>query len=1127
MRKKSLYILFFFTLIVNSQSKNSVLSNGNWYKFAINTTGVFKLDRNFLSELGINVNNINPKDIKIYGNGGHLLPELASNFRHDDLVENAIFVQGEDDNVFNDNDFILFYGIGPHSWTVNITNETAVHNQNIYSDRSYYFLTVNSNPSKRISNSTPLTGTSTVNINEYDDFQFYENEEVNLLALGRLWMGESFNVNSNLLFKIPFDNAVAGSNANVTVSAVAQSSTSSTMNIVSNGTTLPTMGFTPVPSNRPGNQASLISSRGNITATNEIEFQLNYNNNGNPSAKAYLDYIEVIGKKRLTTDRKQFTFRSFIEAKSSGIVDYSINNTANIFGVWNVTDPLNPISITDEDASDNNFAFKTNGGSLKEYVFLDSNDFYSPIQIPNRIVSNQNLHGLTNIDYLVITSSEFINEAERLTNYHQTNSNLNTKVVNLSEIYNEFGSGSPDIVAIRDFIKYLHDNSSTRKLRYVCFFGDSSYDFKDRISNNNNIVPTYHAEESFHLVRAYVTDDFFVMISDNDGFMNPDDKIDIASGRIPISTTQEANEVVNKILSYYSADSFGDWRNNITLVADDIDADSDRSLQTGIEEIADDIKINKPILNINKIYLDAFKQENSSGGERYPDAKTAVTNSIEKGTLLFNYFGHGGEDGLATERILEVPQIRGFNNPNKLPLFITVTCDFSRFDNPLRNTAGEQLFLNANGGAVSMITTTREVFISTGEVFNRDLTKYVLDYNNSDDSIAENLIKAKNETTTSERFFIYFFGDPAMRLAIPKPDVRIQSLNGNPISGPTDVLKALSKVQVEGAVTDASGNILSDYNGTIFTTFFDKPIDKTTLDNDGFGVINTFDSQESKIFRGKSSVNNGIFNLEFIVPKDIKIAVGKGKFSFYAQNEKVDTAGVNFDIDVGGIDENAPEDNIGPEIQPFMNDESFIDGGQTNTSPNLIVKLSDSSGINTSITAIDHDIVAILDGNEASPIILNDFYETELNDFTKGTVSFQLRDLSVGKHTIKIKAWDTYNNSSEATLSFEVTSDTKLLLNNVLNYPNPFTNYTEFWFNHNKPNEPLEVQVQVFTVSGKLVKTLNQTVQTTGGLSRSISWNGMDDFGNKIGKGVYLYKIKVTSMVNKLSSEKYEKLVIL
>jgi len=617
------------------------------------------------------------------------------------------------------------------------------------------------------------------------------------------------------------------------------------------------------------------------------------------------------------------------------------------------------------------------------------------------------------------------------------------------------------------------------------------------------------------------------MLEESEGTMSGAHTMEIATGRIPVSTQQQAKDVVDKILRDYNVDSFGDWRNTITLVADDIDAPTDANIQTGVETIADDIKANKPIFNINKIYADAYVQQNSSGGERYPDVKEAITRAIESGTLVFDYFGHGGEDGFAAERFLDIPQIKGFKNENTLPLFITITCEFSRFDNPIRISAGENIFWNSTGGATSMISTTRLVFISVGQAFNKRLIATLLEFNDEDLTISESLVKTKNNYTQTQKFFIYYFGDPVKKLAIPKPNIIIKKMNGEDITQSIDTLKALSKVSFEGVVTDNLNAVLTDFNGSLSTTVYDKPIDKSTLDNDNYGTVEIFDSQESKLFRGLATVENGNFNFEFIVPRDVKISYGKGKLSFYATNEILDKAGYNTDVIVGGINENAPEDSLGPEIQLFMNDESFLDGANTNASPNLIAKLFDLSGINTSVTAVDHDIVGILDGDESNPIILNDFYQTELDDFTRGKVVYRLRDLSVGPHTLKLKAWDTYNNSSEAMLNFVVVSDNSITLDNVLNYPNPFVNYTEFWFNHNKPNEPLEVQVQIFTVSGKLVKTINQLVQTTGNLSRNISWNGLDDFGNKLGKGVYIYKLKVTSTTSNISSEKYEKLVIL
>ena len=1120
-------VFFLFSLIIHSQVSNSVLANGNWFKFSVDTTGVFKIDKTLLQQIGISTNNLNPQKIHIYGNGGNLLPEVNADFRYEDLQENAIYVEGEDDNLFDANDFILFYAKGPHNWEINTATGEVSHKQNIYSDKAYYFITLNDSDGKRIQNAVPVIGTPVTQITSFNDYTFYEKETSNLFAAGRRWLGEEFSLENQQTFQIPFPNAIQNEPLHIKVRAVAVSGLTSSMQVNVNSQEQFNLNF-----GAAFSSSTLASDRvGSVSIMNPsstIDIILDYNNGGNPSAKAYLDYIEVSGKKQLIVDDFQYSFRNFDLVNTSSLNEYQIQNSQNIFQIWEVTDPINVSNIANESSS-SIFSFKVNGGDLKEYIVVHQNDFYIPEAESNARVENQNLHALKDINYLLITTNEFVDQAQRIADYHIENSELTAQVVILDKIYNEFSSGSKDITGIRDFIKHVYDTNSSddKKLKYVCLFGDASYDYKDRIIANNNIVPVYLSDQSYNLARSYVTDDFFGMLEDSEGTMSSSHSLDIATGRIPVSTQQQAIDVVDKILRDYNLDSFGDWRNTITLLADDIDETSDISIQPGVETIADDIKVNKPVFNINKIYADSYVQQNSSGGERYPTVKAAITTAIETGTLVFDYFGHGGEDGFAAERFLDIPQIKGLKNENTLPLFITITCEFSRFDNPLRISAGENVFWNTSGGAVSMITTTREIYINAGQIFNENLIATLLEFNNEDLTISESLVKAKNNSSETQKFFIYYFGDPVKKLAIPEPNIRITKMNGVDVTQSLDTLKALSKVSFEGVITDNLNNILTDFNGNLSTTVYDKPIDKSTLDNDNFSIVEIFDSQESKLYRGLASVENGNFSFEFIVPRDVKIAYGKGKLSFYATDATFDKSGFNKDIIVGGINENAPEDNTGPEIQLFMNDESFLDGANTNASPNLIAKLFDLSGINTSVTAVDHDIVGILDGDESNPIILNDFYQTELDDFTRGKVVYRLRDLSVGPHTLKLKAWDTYNNSSETILNFVVVSDTNISLDNVLNYPNPFVNYTEFWFNHNKPNEPLQVQVQIFTISGKLIKTINQQVQTTGNLSRNISWNGLDDFGNRIGKGVYVYKLKVTSTVSNISSEKYEKLVIL
>ena len=1107
-----------------SAVNNSVLSQGTWYKFSIDTTGVFKLDRDFLNKLGIATQNLNPNNIRIFGNGGKLLPQANHFSRQDDLKENAIKVVGGEDGSFDNDDYILFYGLGPESWQVEKILQNSRHINNIYSDLAYYFITVDQGNGLRIGEKEPASLINPIAIDTYQDFYVYELEERNLFANGQQWLGEDLSFSNSISLNLPFENIVSNEDLWIRCRGVTISSTSSNMSLSVNGVQAVNLNFAPV-SNNSLRLASTAEGIQNISApTAGLKIDVNYNNNGNPSARGFLDYIEIIGTKKLVANGKQFVFRN-TETTENMNYEYSIENKQNIDELWDITDPYNPIKINDN-SSNNNFTFQTIGIENSAFIVLNDSDFYSP-GVPDKArIPNQNLHALKDIQYLLITNNALKSEAKRLTDYHQKKG-LTTALVELDQVYNEFGSGSPDLTAIRDFVKFLYDNasSSNTQIKYVCLFGDSSFDFKDRIDQNNNIVPAFQSYESFDLARGYVTDDYFGMMADNAGELSGSDQQEVATGRFPVSNIVEAKASVDKILAFEN-DSFGDWRNQITMVADDPDDPSEFVLQQAVDMIAQDIEQNHPVFNLKKIYADAYQQETSAGGERYPTVNLAIDNAITAGTLLVDYFGHGGVDGWANERILEVPQIQNWTNTPFFPLMITVTCEFSRFDNPLRPTAGEYVFWNQNGGSSAMISTTREIFISTGQIFNRSLIKNLLQID-TEQSMAEALMRTKNETFSTQKFFVYYFGDPAIQLGRAKPNVQISKLNGKDISQVKDTLKALSKINIEGWVTNSNNQILDDFNGEISTTIFDKPLDKTTLDNDNFGRKMEFTAVESKIFRGRATVNNGKFELTFVVPRDIRIAFGQAKFSFYANNSALEFAGLNNEILIGGLDENAEEDKIGPEIKLFLNDEYFVEGGNTDSSPVLIANLFDASGINTSITAVDHDIIAILDNDEANPIVLNDYYKTELDDFTRGQVRYKLPSLKPGVHNLSFKCWDTYNNLSESALNFVVVDDSGLVLSNVLNYPNPFVNYTEFWFNHNKPNQLLETQVQVFTISGKLIKTLQASIQTNGNLSREIKWDGLDDFGNKIGKGVYIYKLKVTAPLSNLTAEKIEKLVIL
>ena len=583
------------------------------------------------------------------------------------------------------------------------------------------------------------------------------------------------------------------------------------------------------------------------------------------------------------------------------------------------------------------------------------------------------------------------------------------------------------------------------------------------------------------------------------------------------------------MLEYHDIKSYGSWRTNYVAIADDSDKPSDTSMQFKQNNLTDLVASQKPFINFKKILLDSYQQETSAGGKRYPKARADIFEAFEKGALVFNYIGHGGEDGLSAERIWEKSDGQNLNNRYKYPLFITITCDFSRFDNPYRPTAGEFTYLNPKGGAISMITTVRSIDQGNAEIFNDRLAQYLFSYNsNQYTTMAEALRQTKNFNPTSASNVVFYLGDPAIMLAIPKPKVVLTKVNNVPVNETIDDFQSLAYVKLTGEILDENNNQLPTYNGELFTTIYDKNVIRNTLNNDNFSTPIAFTNLGEAIFRGNASVISGRFEFGFVVPRDIRIPVGNGRISFYAKRNQIqfDKYGQNTDIKIGGINPNAVADNIGPSVQLYMNDETFVNGGITNDSPFLLAKLEDENGINTA-SGIGHDIIGILDGDETKPYIMNDYYQTELNDYKKGRIYFPLRNLTAGLHTITFKAWDVYNNPITSEIQFVVVGNENIALENVLNYPNPFVSYTEFWFSHNKPFEPLEVQVQVMTITGKIVWTKNQTVTSTGFLSRDITWDGKDDFGDRIGKGVYVYKLTVKSTLSNKKAEKIEKLVIL
>ncbi|MBK9939571.1 MAG: type IX secretion system sortase PorU [Chitinophagaceae bacterium] len=1123
----------FPTMAQRNYTPNSVLSAGNWFKVSVKNAGVYKMDIPFLNNLGINTGNLSSASIRLFGNGGQMLAESNAGLWTDDLKENAIQVVDGGDGVLNGSDYILFYASGPDEWGKDSANLRFLHRKNVFSDKSYYFLNVGGNGKRIIA--APLNSSPGLTVTNFSERYFHELDTVNFLAGSKEWYGEELSGlpgrSLNRSFSVNFPNIQNNASVILQTNCVARSvGVSSRFDVRINNQPAGQIIINPV----SGGQYDLFAQQGNgLAAANATQNNVDINYTyvpGSFNAQGWLNWFEIFTRRNISLSGvDQLLFRDWLSVGNNN-AEFVVSNATASTQVWEITDPLNPLRMQGT-FTGNEFRFVNNCSRLREYVAFNMANFLVPT-VDGKI-SNQDLHNASATDFLIVAHPSLLSQAQRLAQLHQQNG-LRTVIVTTEQVYNEFGSGSPDPTAIRDFVKMYYDKfgaSPVNKPKYLLLFGDASFDYKDRINNNTNLVPAYQNNFALDPLSSYASDDFFGFLDDNEdinsGLVN--NLLDIGIGRVPAKNIEEAKNFVDKVAAYFAPASYGPWRNNLTFIADD--EDNNLHLQDA-EIITTTVSNVGSVFNQQKIYLDAFQQESGAGGSSYPQAVQASNNQIYNGTLIWNYNGHGGARRLAEETILDQGMVNNWNNPNRLPLFITATCDFAPYDNPTINSLGENILLRPKTGAIALMTTTRVVFAFSNRIMNNNYLRTALqpDANGNYKTLGDAVKEAKNFTyqtsgdiTNNRKFTL--LGDPALTLAFPTFKVRTTRVNGIPVVT-ADTLSSTEKIVMEGEVTDVAGNILSNFNGHVYPTVFDKPQTVNTLANDAGSTVTSFQTQTNVLFKGKASVTNGLFSFTFKVPKDINYQFGNGKLSLYAEDGTKDANGFFTNFIVGGQGNTIDGDNEGPEIKPYLNDELFANGGIANQNPILLVKLTDSSGINTAGTGIGHDIVATLDNDNRRFFILNDFYQGDLNSYQKGVVRFQLPELEAGPHTLKIKAWDVLNNSNERILDFIVAKDEELELSHVLNYPNPFTTSTNFWFEHNKPGQPLQVQLQIMTITGRTVKTFSRTITTEGNRSAEMQWDGKDEFGEKLGRGVYLYKLRVTAP-DKKKKEVIEKLVIL
>lgn len=1131
----------------NNFTTQSVLASGDWYKIGVTRDGIYKVTASQLQNIGMDPSQLNPSTIRVFGNGGGLLPVLNSAPRKDDLQECAIQVfDVNQDGQLNGNDYLLFYGQSQHRWNYNSSEKKFLHITNHYSDTTYYFISGNAggNP-KRVTTvaSLPYSPADPL-VTMFPDYSYYEKDERNYIKSGRQWYGEVFDVILNQKFNFSFPNIVPGPaklRSSVVGRTVTDIFTSSQFTVECNSAPVLTHTINNVSTSYTSDfgRPSILNGIFNNTSP-DIEVEYTFIP-FNATATGYLDYIELNVNRYLRFGGNELLFRYLDTTGTGGNIRFNITNAGSGLTLWNISDH-NQVAAQDYSLQNGTIEFTAavSAGGLAEYWLFNQNACLTPSFVGK--IANQNLHGLSQAQYLIITHPSFLSEAQRLAQFHEQNDQLTSQVVSVFDIYNEFSSGSQDGTALRDFIRMFYERSTSPAdlPKYVLLFGDGSYELKYRLSNNTNFIPTFQSFESLSLIGSYTADDFYGLMDPAEGDFIGAELMDIGIGRFPVRTLEEAREMVDKVIIYSTVGTIndetycagtnstrlGDWRNMVCFISDDQDLNLHQRQSERITKI---VQNNFPAYNIDKILIDAYQQVSTPGGQRYPEVNDAITKRVEKGALLMNYTGHGGELGWASESILNNDMINSWRNLNNMPAFITATCEFSRYDDPQRTSAGEFVLLNATGGGICLFTTVRLALAFDNELINSDMLRHVFTPVAGEMPRAGDIIRLSKRDNPGNRN-VTLLGDPALRLAYPKLNVYTTSIEESGSGTPMDTISALSRVTIKGKVTDANGNLLNNFNGVVYPTIYDKEAKIYNVVNDQTGndisVPDSFNLRKNILYKGKASVVNGEFSCSFIVPKDISFQFGTGRISYYAHNGEDDAMGYDQNFLIGGLSGNGLNDQVGPVIRLYMNDENFVYGSMTNSTPTVYAILFDSSGVNMVGNGIGHDITAMVDNNPKLLFVLNDFYESDKDSYQQGRVRYRLDELSEGPHTLTFKAWDINNNSSEATTEFVVSSSAGLALDHVLNYPNPFTTRTQFMFEHNKPCTGMAIQVQIFTVTGKLVKTLDAYQVCEGFRNTPLEWDGKDDFGDQLAKGVYIYRLRIRTAEGE-TAQKTERLVLI
>ncbi len=1080
-----------------SSQSSSVLSQGSWYKIGVTGTGIYKLDAAWFSAMGIDLKSVQPGRISLYGNGSGILPQSNDTARPADLLPNAVWVDTRSDG---SPEAVYFYGEGPAVVSFEQSSKRYRHEVNPYADTTYYFLTLNDTPALRIETYNPPVPTSYEVVDTFENYWFYEKEAVNLLKSGREWWGDYLGTVPSLNLEPEFPGLIAGTKALLSFRAIASAQTSTRFVWQVDGAAVGEQTAGTVSTYRYDLKAQKAEADFEFTTgtgqAEKLKLNVTYDKNGQAGASAYLDYVSLQIRCRLKQYDTPTVFRIPPDTEGSRVLEFG--SADNGFILWDITDPLKPVNCVLQKAGNgSSWLVPLVSGAARSYIGFTKEQAVSPQSA--RKIPNQDIHAQPSPDMIIVTAHEWADEAERLASFRQSNDDLEVLTVTIEEVFNEFSGGKPDVTAIRDLCRHFYGSG---RLKYLLLFGDATYDFRNKKGDGTDPqfysrIPSYQSRESLHPVYTFASDDYFGFLTDGSGEWKEDASGDhllqIGIGRLPVKSREEARRVTDKLIDYASGSVRGKWRNRIAFVADN----GDNNIH---QEHADQLAglVTGSFLP-SRIFIDEYPLTATSLGNRAPAVNSEIRRKVNEGSLILNFTGHGDESGWTDEKIFTLADIQALHGYGNMPLFVTATCEFGRYDDPSVVSGAELLLLSPRGAAIGAMTTTRPVFSSTNFSINQAFYNAI---NQGLTRLGDIVKTTKNNSLAGalNRNFV-LLGDPSMKLAIPKSSIRWTSV--------PDTLHASEKISLKGEIYDpASGTTDINFTGTAYVSVYDKPVQFKTLG--AAGPAATYEEYRNKIFEGMVSISNGKFEVNFVAPAEETAGFRKGFVSVYAHTEdnQLDASG-RLEPLFGPPARLPDPDKNAPVINAFLNTGSFQDGDVLDAFPTLYADISDDSGIRISGAPETCGMTAVLNDTLALPV--SDYYSSDLDSYLTGKITMPLDIAEEGDYSLVISFCDIDGNSARKTIRFKIRKSGSVKIRSSVVFPNPFTDNVSYRIEHNRAGHDLEVGFRLFTRTGQLIFSDRHThYNASGSIESGIPLTNQI----KPELQIYLYEVTLRSLLD-------------